>query len=186
LIDRRPSRSAERKQGEETVGTEISLADARLLQRLRRGDPDAVRVLWDDAKDDLWSVCAAMTDDRVARDLLKDLYEGLWRETRGWRNDHAICCLLASYAWRRIAAVLELPPLRGIGGDVPSMLECPNEEVLRARIAGLSGPVRLVYLLDLFFACPLDVLAELTSLQASTLREARAEATFALLRRGAP
>jgi DNA-directed RNA polymerase specialized sigma24 family protein len=160
----------------------VALEDARLLQRVRRGDPEGVEQLWDGAKDDLWSVCVAMTPDGDrALDLLRDLYDGLWSETRAWRVDAAICCLVAAYAWRRLQAVLQLEPLAGIDRGVSSTLQVPGADAIAARLAAIPGSTRLVYLLDLFFACPADELARLTALQEDALRDARADATFRML-----
>jgi hypothetical protein len=164
------------------LSREISLAEARLLQRVRSGEPDGILRVWDDAKDDLWSVCVAMSSDEAqALELLRDLYDGLWSETRGWRSDVAICCLLAAYAWRRLQALLQLPPLGGIDRSVASTLEVPGVDAVAARVAAIPGPMRLVYLLDLFFGCPADELARLTQIHEEALRDARADATFRML-----
>jgi hypothetical protein len=160
----------------------VSLEEARLLQRIRRGEPDGVDRVWDDAKDDLWSVCVAMAaDETEALGLLRDLYDGLWGETRGWRTDVATCCLLAAYAWRRLHALLQLAPLGGIDRSVSPTLEVPGADAVAARVAAIPGPVRLVYLLDLFFGCPADELARLTQIHEDELRDARAAATFRIL-----
>jgi hypothetical protein len=53
--------------------------------------------------------------------------------------------------------------------------------VIAARVAGIPGTPRLVYLLDLFFGCPADELARLTGLPEESLRDARADATFRML-----
>jgi DNA-directed RNA polymerase specialized sigma24 family protein len=164
------------------LSSEISLDDARLLQRLRRGEPDGFETVWERAKDDLWSVCVAMSDgEPEARGLLEDLYEGLWSETRAWRVDAAICCLVATYAWRRISALLELPALGGIDKGVMPPFEVPSADAVTARIVQIPRPIRLVYLLDLFFGCPADELARMTSLQEAALRDARAAATWRML-----
>lgn len=160
----------------------VSLEDARLLQRIRRGEPDGILRAWDESKDELWSVCVAMTkDESEALELLRDLYDGLWSETRAWRTDVAICCSMAAYAWRRLQARLQLPPLGGIDRDVTFTLEVPGADGVAARVAAISGPIRLVYLLDLFFGCPADELARLTQLAEESLRDARADATFRML-----
>ncbi len=160
----------------------VSLEDAKLLHRVRRGEPDGIERVWQDAKDDLWSVCVAMADDESeALGLLRDLYDGLWNETRGWRADVAICCLIAAYAWRRLQTLLQLPPIGGIDRSVSSTLEVPAADAVAARLAAIPGPARLVYLLDLFFGCPADELARLTALQEDALRDARADATFRML-----
>jgi hypothetical protein len=158
----------------------VSLDDARLLQRVRRGEPDGVLRVWDGAKDELWSVCLAMAPDR-ALELLQDLYDGLWSETRAWRADVAVCCLVAAYAWRRLEALLQLGPIPDIDRSVPSALEVPSADQIAARLAGVPGTARLVYLLDLFFGCPADELARLTGLREEALRDARADATFRVL-----
>ena len=164
------------------MSREVSLEDAKLLQRIRRGEPDGVLRVWNDNKDELWSVCVAMSrDETEALDLLRDLYDGLWSETRGWRTDAAVCCLLAAYAWRRLQALLQLAPLGGIDRSVSSTLEVPGADAVAARVAAIPGPVRLVYLLDLFFGCPADELARLTQLGEDALRDARAAATFRIL-----
>jgi DNA-directed RNA polymerase specialized sigma24 family protein len=164
------------------LSSEISLEEARLLQRVRRGEPDGILRAWDDAKDDLWSVCVAMANDETeALELLRDLYDGLWSETRGWRADVAICCWMAAYAWRRLQALLQLPPLGGIDRNVSSTLEVPGADAVAARVAEIPGPTRLVYLLDLFFGCPADELARLTQIHEEALRDARADATFRML-----
>jgi hypothetical protein len=164
------------------LSKDVSLDEARLLQRIRLGEPDGVDRVWEDAKDDLWSVCVAMTaNETEALRLLRDLYDGLWSETRGWRGDVAICCLLAAYAWRRLEALLQLPPLGGIDRGVSSTLEVPGADAVAARVAAIPGPMRLVYLLDLFFGCPADELARLTRLREDALRDARAAATFRIL-----
>ena len=164
------------------MSREVSLEEARLLRRVRSGEQDGILRVWDDAKDDLWSVCVAMArDEAEALELLRDLYDGLWSETRGWRSDVAICCLLAAYAWRRLQALLQLPPIAGIDRNVSSTLEVPGADAVAARVAAIPGQVRLVYLLDLFFGCPADELARLTQLQEEALRDARADATFRML-----
>lgn len=162
----------------------VDLADVRLLGRLRSGEPEALNALWMRWRDPIWSTCAAMTGDRgVAVDLLRAVYSELGRECRGWSAPLPVACFVAAHTWRVVGARLELPGLTGITPTVPFAMAPPDPGAVATLVAGIEPNVRLVYLLDLFFACPAAGLARLVGVSEQVLRGARSQASWALVAR---
>lgn len=160
----------------------ISLADVRLLRRLRTGEPAAVAELWGAWRGKLWAVCQAMAPERAdAVALLASLYGQLPAAARGWREDRPICCLLAGWMLPLIARALELPPVSGIHSPPPARVQRVGAAALPARLAALPPALRLVYLVDLMFCCPAATTAELSGLAEDQVRAARSAAAWSLV-----
>lgn len=164
----------------------VSIADMRLIQRLRQGEPDAFGVVWNTWRGRAWSACRAMTEDRDgAVALLSAVYRGLPRAVRGWDAAYPLCCLVSTHLYRTIREDLELLPLSGITVAVPTEVRAPDADQARARLHRLEPSVRLVYIADLFFGCSASILAELAQETEQDLRDARAVAAYAVATGGA-
>jgi len=169
----------------EVVST-VSLADARLLTRARSGDPRATAEVWTNWRNPLWSVCRAMAADKAeAIELLKELYADLPRAVRGWARDEPLCCLVATWAFRRLHASLELTDLTGIAVTVPETVATPDAALVSERLDRISPQVRLVYLIDLFFGCPASTTADLLGVSEQDIRQARSSAAWSMVAGGA-
>lgn len=162
----------------------VSLAERRLVERLRRGEPAAVDELWMAQRDAVWAVCRAMAetqDGAVA--LLRQVYLDLPRAGRGFDVQAPLCCGMAAWLWRDIGGLLELAPLRGIEPVPPDRHAALASTQVVARLGALEPNVRLVYLLDLYFGCPVGRLSDLVALPEADLRAARTQAVWGLLGR---
>lgn len=164
----------------------VSLADVRLLTRAKAGEPAAIAEIWQQWRNPLWSVCRAMADDKGgAIELLRALYAELPAAVRGWARDTALCCHVATWVFRRLGAILELPALSSIEAPAPHAVEVPSQEEAARRLARLSPRVRLVYLIDLFFGCPASTTASMLDVSELDLRHARSKAAWSLVAGGA-
>jgi len=143
--------------------------------------------LWTSWRNPLWSLCVAMAADNTqAIDLIKDLYADMPSAVRGWARDEPLCCLMATWAFIRLRANLELPALAGIEVTVPATVEAPDAASISDRVNRLTPQVRLVYLIDLFFGCPASTTAALVGASERDLRQARASAVWSIVAGGAP
>lgn len=164
----------------------VSLADVRLLNQARSGDPAAVRQLWTQWRTPMWSVCRSMAADKAeAVALLQALYAELPLAVRGWARDEPMCCLVGTWVFRRVSASLELERVAGIEVHAPQTVCAPTRADAAVRIARLSPPVRLVYLVDLFFGCPASTTAALLGVDELDLRHARSAAAWSVVAGGA-
>lgn len=164
----------------------VSLADVRLLTRAKAGEPAAIAQLWQQWRNPMWSVCRAMATDKAhAIELLRTLYAELPSVVRGWARDTSLCCHVATWVFRRLGAMLELPALPSIDVQAPQMVQVPSRTEASQRIAQLSPRVRLVYLIDLFFGCPASTTAALLNVDELDLRHARASAAWSMVSGGA-
>ncbi|MCB9780759.1 MAG: hypothetical protein H6742_19480 [Alphaproteobacteria bacterium] len=160
----------------------VSLADARLVQRLRQGEPAAFDELWAQWQRPIWSLCNAMADDRAqALSLLQDVHGALSLACRGFAPDVSLCCHVSSLVYRRLQQRLELAPLDGIDIDVPAHTGPPPRAQLAARLRAVPAELRVVYLLDVFFHCPAGTLSQLLQCSEVDVRHARAQVAFALV-----
>ena len=164
----------------------VSLADRRLVERLRRGEPGAADELWVARRDAVWAVCRAMADSRdAAVALLQQVYLELPRAGRGFDPQAPVCCGVAAWLWRDIGGLLELPPLVDIEPVPPDRHAELSPAQVVGRLGALEPNVRLVYLIDLYFGCPVGRLAELVAIAEPDLRAARTQAVWGLLGQGA-
>jgi hypothetical protein len=123
-----------------------------------------------------------MTDTQdAAVALLRQVYVELPRASRGFDAQAPICCGVAAWLWRDIGGVLELPPLGGIEPVPPDRYAELAPAQVAARLGALEPNVRLVYLLDLYFGCPVGRLSDLVALPEVDLRAARTQAVWGLL-----
>ncbi len=164
----------------------VSLAEARLVTQAKAGETAALAQIWADWRTPLWSICLAMADDKPhALELLRALYAELPVVVRGWSRDTSLCCLVATWVFRRLHATLELAQLESIDAPAPAVVSVPSRKVVAERIARLSPRIRLVYLIDLFFGCPADTTAAILQVDEVALRHARAVAAWSLVAGGA-
>ena len=165
----------------------VSLADARLLTRARAGEPSALTEMWTAWRGPLWSVCRAMAPQEAhAFELLKDLYGDLPTAVRDWARDESMCCLIATWAFGRLQTSLELAVATGIPVSVPERVVTPDPALVLRRVEALSPPVRLVYLIDLFFGCPASTTARMLGITEAQIRTARASAAWSMVAGEAP
>ncbi len=165
-----------------------SVGEARLLQRLRRGEPGAADELWRAWGPAVAACCLAVAPDRdggIA--LARALQAELGAHARAWPLGHAHCCLVAAWVLRRVSEALELPGLDGIVVAVPPAwaAAAPVGPELQRRLRALPAELRLVYVVDLLLGCPADQTAALTGLDEQALRHARAAAAWKLVERTA-
>lgn len=160
----------------------VSLAEARLLQRLRRGEPAALQVVWDDWKHAIWSICKAMdADPEGARALLLAVYRDFPSAARGWEHEHALCCQVGALVYSVLSEALSLPVLLDFSPELPSEVADPTPEQVLQRIAEIPPLHRLVYLVDLFFHCPSAETSSILGISEMALRHARTQAAWALV-----
>jgi hypothetical protein len=163
----------------------IALGDVRLGRRLRVGEPAAFQILWLKWRDQCWSVCSAMSHDRAESvALLGGVYTGLPGVFRGHPGSCPLCCLVAGHVYSVVQRNLELPPLGGIGINVPSAVDTPDSALAARRVAAMSPNLRLVYLVDLFFGCPAANTAALTGANEDDVRAARSTAAWSVVSAG--
>lgn len=166
------------------VGTDgtLSLADARLVRRLRSGETAAFQALWAAWRDRCWSVLRPMAASREeAVGLLRAVYLGLPQAVRSWPTDTALCCLVGGHVFRVARCELELPPITGIDAPVPLALSAPDREGVARRVAAMPANVRLTYLVDLIFGCPAATTAALVGEDEHQLRLARAQGAWSIV-----
>lgn len=165
----------------------IALEEFRLLSRAKVGEPAALAAVWRNWRNAIWSICLAMARDREhALSLLKTLYGELRSVIRGWTTDTTPCCLVATWIFRRLHALLELPDLQSIDAPAPRAVSVPGHQQVAARVARLSPGLRLVYLIDLFFGCPAQKTAAILGVDEVALRHARAIAAWDLVKEDEP
>jgi len=170
---------------EAAIAGAVPLDDARLIARLRRGDPAALSELWEGWKTRVWAICRGMaTDTDQARALLQDLYGTLPGTVIGWSLDAPVCCQLSRHTWSRLHACLELETPAGIPLSVPDQTRAPAAAEVGARLAEVPPELRVIYLLDIFFRCPAATLAALSGWQERDVRNARAMVAFHLVSTG--
>lgn len=155
----------------------ISMEDARLIARLRRGERLALAGLWEGWADAIWAVCLGMTSNHEeARAAFVALHRGLRDEARGWAPTVPVCCLLSATVCRQLALRLRLPQPDQRPRNLPPPSRPVAAHEIRAVVASIPGPERLVLLADLFFECPMESLAVLLAVPDENLRLARAAA----------
>ncbi len=160
----------------------VSMAEARLIQRLRRGEPAAWEALWGAWRDRCWSVVAPMGRDRAhAVALLAEVYRTLPGVVRSWSPGTPLYCLVGVHTYTTVAAAMELGTIDGIDIGVPTATHTPSADDAVRTLASLPDHVRLVYLLDLFFGCPAGTTATLAGVDELDLRHARARAAYAIV-----
>lgn len=156
------------------------MADARLIQALRRGE--GLDRLWQDWGPPTWSICLGMAPDRArARELLADIARSLPLAVPGWSLDASICCQMSKLVWQRISIRLELPAPASIEIEAPARTATPTSDQLRRRLAACPPEHRVIYLLDLYYRCPSAVLAELSGWGEEQVRAARAAVAWSLV-----
>lgn len=163
----------------------ISMQDARLIARLRRGEREALAGLQEDWRDEIWSVCGAMTgSEGEARALVQTVWRSLRDETRVWSATTPLCCQLAGLVCRVIVERLSLPqpdaeemPFRFAERDVEA-------QEVAARVRQIPPATRLIFLLDLYFGCPADALAAATGVPVGAVRYARSAAIWRMVAPG--
>lgn len=159
-----------------------SLSEARLVRRLRAGEPGAFRDLWGEWRDRCWSVIRPMVASREeAVALLRDVYLGLPQAVRGWPMDTPLCCLVGCHVFRQVRQRLELAPIAGIQADVPQEVTAPDREGVARKISTMPANVRLIYLADLFFGCSAGTTARLVGEDEDQIRLARSQAAWTVV-----
>ena len=167
---------------EPAPGPAISLSEARLVQRLRSGEPAALRELWTRWQGPVWAVCRAMADDRAAGvQLLARLDAELGAQSRSWQEDRPLCCAVAAWLLTSLKRELQLPDPAGIHSPLPGAVQRVDQQSAQQRLSALPPETRLVYLVDLMFRCPASLTAELTGWSEDQIRAARANAAWALV-----
>lgn len=160
----------------------LSLAEARLVQGVRRAEPAALQAVWDEWKHATWSVCKAMEPEpEGARRLLLAVYRSFPRQARAFSTDHPLCCQVGALVHLVLADELGLPELSEEEPEPPAALRGLGGGDVAARLAGIAPELRLVYLLDLFFHCPSAETSSLTGISESALRSARSRVAWALI-----
>lgn len=167
---------------EPAPGPAISLSEARLVQRLRRGEPAALQELWARWRGPVWAVCRSMSADRASGvQLLAGLYAELGAQARAWQEDQPLCCAVAAWVLTGVKRELQLPDPTGIHAPLPDAAQRVDRPTAQRRLASLPPEIRLVYLVDLMFRCPASLTAELTGWSEDQIRAARANAAWALV-----
>ena len=165
----------------------VALQEFRLLTRAKSGEQAALAEVWRTWRNAIWSICLAMARDQEhALSLLKALYGDLRSVIGGWTPEITPCCLAATWIFRRLHGLLELPELQSIDAPAPRAVAVPSQHQVAARVARLSPGIRLVYLIDLFFGCPAQTTAAILGVDEVALRHARATAAWDLVKADAP
>lgn len=184
-LERRPPRRPVGGGGDGVlVSFAISMEEARIIARLRRGEREALAGLQEEWRDAVWTLCLAMTSgERDAQALVQGVWKTLREEARTWSAHAPLSCQVAGLVCRVIARRLNLPQ----PGEAAHTLQVAERVVaaheLRAVLDGVPAELRLVFLADLFFACPVDALSEFVAVPEAALREARAAVCWRLVPR---
>lgn len=167
--------------GQQVAGTP-SLAEARLIRRLGRGDSAALDALWTRWRNPVWSVLRGVSPDHAsALALLEHVYRALPEAARTWAPDHPLACLVAGWVLRSTSQAMgiswdgELDQTHSNGAAA----EVDGPEEVR-RLAALPPGVRLAYLLDLFFECPVATTAGLGGASEAAVRGRRSAGAWAV------
>ena len=172
----------ETRLGEARPGGAVSLADVRLLRRLRVGDADALDEVWTRWKGPVWAVCRVMVANRThAVQLLARLYLDLSTQARGWPDDLPICCSFAGWLLERMSTELELPVAGGIPAAIPAVTAAPDPGSASDRLGELPPELRLVYVVDLMFRCSAAMTAQASGWSEQDIRSARSAAAWRLV-----
>ncbi len=157
----------------------ISMQDARLIARLRRGEREALAGLQEEWRDAVWSVCSAMTgSEREAQSLVQAMWRSLKDDTRGWSATSPLCCQLAGLLCRLVASKLDLPQPDEEGFVLRYAERTVHAQDVSAMLPTIPPSTRLIFLLDLFFECPADALAHATGVPEPAVRSARSAAIW--------
>ena len=158
----------------------ISMEDARLVSRLRRGEREALLSLQADWRPQVWAVCRGMLGrDQDASALVQAVWKGLYNDVAGWSAHTAVPYQLAGLVCRVLARRQRLPQPDGASEIAPAPFVVEGWE-LGGVVAGLPPSARLVLLLDLEFSVPMEVLSQLCGVPEAHLRRARASASWRL------
>jgi len=134
------------------------LNDRELVERVKAGDPEAERILYERHVDRVFRLAFRMTRDEVlAKDLTQDAFVRAFDRIEGFRGDaslatwlHSVTASVVLNGLRKVRRLRErerdLEAARGVSG-AQTRAEPDLRERLTAAIAGLPDGYRTVFLM---------------------------------------
>ena len=160
------------------------MEEARLIARLRRGEREALSGLQEEWRDEVWTLCLAMTrSEREAQLLVQGVWKAFRDEVRTWSAHAPLSGQVAGLVCREVARRLNLPQPGEGAVALPAAERLVAAHEIQAVLASVPPAPRLVFLADLFFGCPVDLLSGLVAVPEAALREARAAVCWRLVPR---
>lgn len=160
------------------------MEEARLIARLRRGEREALAGLQEEWRDEVWTLCLAMTrSEREAQLLVQGIWKAFRDEVRTWSAHAPLSCQVAGLVCREVARRLNLPQPGEAALTLPVAERLVAAHEIQAVLHGVPPAARLVFLADLFFGCPVDLLSGFVAVPEAALREARAAVCWRLVPR---
>lgn len=154
----------------------LDLAETRLIQRARRGESDALRMLWDDHTTLLWSIARPLLGEQ-ALPVLRLLRARFRQDARGLAT-RSVREQLLEMLFPLIADHLQPGTLRGIvPGELPSPQGRPAADAENRIAQALSDAppeIRLVYLFTFLGQLGSAQVAQLGGWDEPEVRRARA------------
>lgn len=164
----------------------FDLAESRLLVRARRGESDALRLLWEQHSALLWSIAEPLLGRDGAIDALRVLQGRLRIHGAGLDPRRPFKAQIAALF---LELVLDRLQPRPVGGIVPEATPTrtatrslsSSAAKLRAALTNAPAEIRLVYLFTFLGKLSSDDVARLTGWPVGDVRRARAWMAYRLM-----
>lgn len=155
-------------------------SDKKLIQQMKRGDCDALRILYVEHKDFLLTLATALLHDRsLAEDILHDVFVSFTRNISDFRLTGSLKAYLATCTANQARTLLRRRKVRAAtdfatepqAGEQPCRVESQETaDMIRTHLAALPDDQREAVVLRIKAELPFKKIAQIQKVSVSTVQ----------------